>query len=118
MASTILLHIALIICVTESVWCSFYDEPSSREYVKISGDIKLGALVAIHDAGGQVNRRCNSSHISPFGMVRLEAMKFAINQVFKKPLLCLCCLQEALIMADIHTKGVSKSISSPSSFYD
>ena len=47
---------------------SFGNEPPSyandavygkRPYVNISGDIKLGGLVAIYDAGGQVYKSCH-----------------------------------------------------------
>ena len=64
------LTLTLIFTVTSSVRCSFYNGPlllandalyGEREFVNISGDIKLGALVAIYDAGGQVNKRCNAS---------------------------------------------------------
>eukprot|EP00111_Clytia_hemisphaerica_P018610 TCONS_00055036-protein len=55
-----------------------------REYANISGDIKLGALVAIYDAGGQVNRQCKTEGISPFGIQRVEAMKFAVNEINAK----------------------------------
>ena len=68
--STRHLTLTLIFIITISVRCNFYNGPlhlandalyGEREFVNISGDIKLGALVAIYDAGGQVSKRCNAS---------------------------------------------------------
>ena len=40
----------------------------------------VGALVAIHDAGGVNNLKCDDE-ISAVGVQRLEAMRHAIDQV-------------------------------------
>ena len=55
----------------------------TSEYVIMNGTIMLGGLVAVYDAGGVNDRSCNSE-ISPYGIQRVEAMRYAISQVMNK----------------------------------
>ena len=53
---------------------------TKRPRTNITGDFMVGALVAIHDAGGVNNLKCDDE-ISAVGVQRLEAMRYAIDQV-------------------------------------
>ncbi|XP_012553451.2 metabotropic glutamate receptor 8 [Hydra vulgaris] len=52
--------------------------------LKIDGSVLIGGLVAVHDAGGNNNLLC-SNNISMFGIMRVEAMRYAIDKINKDP---------------------------------
>ena len=52
---------------------------------KTDGQVMIGGLVAIHDAGGVNNLNCDSA-INSYGIQRLEAMRYAVNKVLIKSL--------------------------------
>ncbi|XP_065651753.1 metabotropic glutamate receptor isoform X2 [Hydra vulgaris] len=54
----------------------------SAPLLKIDGDIMIGGLVTLRDAGAINNLLC-SSNISMFGIMRVEAMRYAIDKINK-----------------------------------
>lgn len=53
---------------------------TKRPRTNITGDFVVGALVAIHDAGGANNLKCDDE-VSAIGVQRLEAMRYAVSEV-------------------------------------
>ena len=59
---------------------SHANEKAESTYAQIQGNVMLGGLVAVHDAGGQNDVHCDSN-ISSYGIQRVEAMRYAVSKV-------------------------------------
>ena len=67
-----------IISFTKASEIIFSSEDKNR--LRIEGDVMIGGLVAIRDAGG-INSLLCESDLSMFGIMRLEAMRYTVQKV-------------------------------------